>query len=373
MTPAIAVLNKLQQRIGDTLEVTFICDRGFYKQTMSIVATANQPIKVRTIVSGKLRRYHNFKLIDYLAHPSIIFNNLIDIFKVMIGFLQSIFIIIRLRPDVVFCKGGFVCLPVGWAASLLGIPIVIHDSDARPGLTNRFLAPFASKIATGYPLEYYPYDKSKSTYTGVPIRDQFVPVNAEKQRELKRRAGVDAKDLLIVSFGGGLGSQAINEAIVSSLARLNDMPVRVVAISGIKHFEEMNKAVGDSGSTRIVVKDFVSDGMAELLSAADIVVTRASATALQELSGLAKAIVVVPARQLSDQHKNAELLASRGAAIVLNDQELAEGRLADALMDLASDETKRHQLAESLHQLAMYDAAERVAELVYTAYRGATE
>jgi len=171
------------------------------------------------IYSGKLRRYHGLGKF-HMLRPSILFPNIIDLVKVSGGFIQSVFKLIKLRPDVVFMKGGYVCLPVGYAARLLRIPMVIHDSDAHPGLTNRLLAPFAVKIGTGAPLKYYNYPKDKAVYVGIPIAEDFKVYSKEQQKVFKHELGFDRDRPLVVVTGGGLGATRINEAVVRDRTQL---------------------------------------------------------------------------------------------------------------------------------------------------------
>ena len=155
VTPVVAVFKELH-KIDPEFELSFWCDKKFGPTARSIVASYDPELPVDLIYSGKLRRYHGVSK-WYALHPTILLPNIVDMVRVAAGFVQSFFKLLRLRPDVIFMKGGFVCLPVGYAARLLRIPIVIHDSDAHPGLTNRLLAPFAKKIGTGAPLKYYKY------------------------------------------------------------------------------------------------------------------------------------------------------------------------------------------------------------------------
>ena len=164
VTPVVAVLRELKAR-DQSAEIRFWCDRKFAPQAKSIMHHFDDTIPVQPIFSGKLRRYHTLPLWRQLLRPvTIVFPNLRDIFFVVCGFVQSFFKLLVWRPDVVFTKGGYVCLPVGLAAKILRIPLVIHDSDAHPGLTNRVLSRWATAIATGAPLEYYPYPKKISRY-----------------------------------------------------------------------------------------------------------------------------------------------------------------------------------------------------------------
>lgn len=366
VTPVVAVLNELAKLPDTDIEsVRFVCDRGFAEQAAKIMESAHVPLETSIIMAGKLRRYRQFRFVDYITTPSVVGKNILDLGKIAIGFLQSLWLIWRYKPDVMFAKGGFVCLPVGWAARVLRVPIVIHDSDARPGLTNRLLASFAKTIATGFPLDYYPYPLKKSKYVGVPIREGYKPVSAAAQRSFKAKLNVPDGTLLVVAFGGGLGSQAINTAMLDAAPMLKSLHTRAVLISGVKHYDIVKQAA--ESMKEFTVLEFVSEGMAQLLAAADVVVTRASATSLQELAGLAKPVIAVPARQLGDQHKNAELFTDSGAAVVLQDEDLAHGILKDELQVLLKSSDMRKQLSEKIHRFARPDAAKQVALLIKAA------
>ena len=176
---------------------------------------ARTPVPVHVIRAGKLRRYHGVPLVRQLLDIPTVVRNLRDIAYIVIGFVQSFVLLLRFKPDVVFAKGGYVCLPLGYAAKLLRIPLVIHDSDARPGLTNKLLGRFAQAIATGSPLENYNYPAERSSYTGVPIDPAFHPFTEAEQRAARDTIGiVDIDKPLIVVTGGGLGAESINTGLV---------------------------------------------------------------------------------------------------------------------------------------------------------------
>ena len=136
VTPVVAVLRELKSQ-DPSIEVRFWCDNTFGRQAKSIVGYYDPEVRVDTIISGKLRRYHHLTFLQHLTIPSVLWPNLRDGVLVVAGVVQSVNKLLIWRPDVVFTKGGYVCLPVGWAARFLRIPLVIHDSDAHPGLTNR--------------------------------------------------------------------------------------------------------------------------------------------------------------------------------------------------------------------------------------------
>ena len=153
--PVVAVFKEiLTKRVGQETEIRFWCDKKFLPQAKSIIKNEfGEEIAVSSISSGKLRRYNHLTFWQHFTIPSVLWGNLVDFFKNILGVFQSLAKLIFWRPDVIFCKGGFVCVPIGLAAWLLRIPIVTHDSDAHPGLANRILAKFAKAIATGAPLD----------------------------------------------------------------------------------------------------------------------------------------------------------------------------------------------------------------------------
>ena len=303
----------------------------------------DESIPVQTILSGKLRRYHNLPLWRQLLRPvSIVLPNIRDALLVILGFFQSLIRLIFWRPDVVFTKGGFVCLPVGMAARVLRIPLVIHDSDAHPGLTNRILAKWASAIATGAPLKHYPYPESISRYVGIPIATEFAPFTDQQRTEAKRTLGLDPNRPLVVVTGGGLGAKRINDAVATSLDQL--LPAAsVILISGAGQYDEL-RATTPHDDPRFQLYSFVSKDMALMLGAADLVVTRAGATTILELAALAKPTLLIPNGYLTGGHqlKNAAAYAENGAVEVLEEAVIQDSPtvFASTILALLADQEK---------------------------------
>lgn len=360
-----AVIEQLAKHDPD-LTVRFVCDKAFETQSRGLMDQVGVPVTVSTISAGKFRRYAHLSKWQHLTNWHVVSGNVGDITKIIVGFFQSLGLIIRFWPDVVFAKGGYVCLPLGIAAWVLRRPLVIHDSDTRPGLTNRVLARFATKIATGSPLENYPYDPTKTTYAGVPISDAFRPATPEQQRDYKKELGVDPDKQLVVAMGGGLGSITINDAVAVAALKLQSDNVIIYNIAGKKNVERATKKA--AGVDNYIAVPFVYEGMPKVLGAADMVVSRASATFLQELAGLKKTVIAVPARQLGDQLKNAKVYEAAGAAVVLSDTDIeTPDTLTATIKDLLSDAKKREALAEALHQFARPEAAADTAQLIVSA------
>lgn len=364
VTPVLAVINALA-KLDSSLAVRFVCDASFESQSRGLMNAATVPVEVQTIVAGKLRRYHGETLLTKLLDWKTNLLNLRDISFVAIGFFQSLYILLRSRPDVVFAKGGYVCLPMGIAAAVLRVPLVIHDSDTRPGLTNKVLARFASAIGTGSPLENYGYDPKKSRYVGVPIHASFRPLDAAEKKAARHELGIiDVNAPLVVVTGGGLGSMAINEAMVRSGDSIIEAGIHVFHVVGAQHFDNVEPRLPDH--PHYVAVPFIYKDMHQVLGAADLVVSRASATFLQELAGLAKPVIAIPAAHLGDQIKNAAVYGEAGAAKILTDEEIAEGtRLGDVVVELMQDTSQTGAMAQALHAYARPHAAEDMAKMLH--------
>lgn len=364
VTPVVAVLAELQQSQQD-LEVRFWCDKHFAPQAKRIIADFDPEIRVQTTVAGKFRRYNHLTKLQHLTIPSVVLPNIRDVFYVAGGVVQSLFRLLVWRPDVVFAKGGYVCLPVGWAAKLLRIPLVIHDSDAHPGLTNRLLAPAATRIATGAPLEYYDYPAYKSTYVGTPVNPSYKRVTAVQQAKLKELLGFSSVRPLTVFIGGGLGAKQINDAVALHLDELLKV-TNVILISGTGQYDDM-RSLTPQNDDRYVLHAFVSNGMLEIIQAADIVVSRAGATTLLELAATAKPTILIPGKQMTHQVKHAKVFTDANAVLLLDEDKFVrsgDATLVDAVKKLLANEKLRTKLSTNLHKMARPHAARDVASMI---------
>ena len=327
-------------------------------------------IKVEPIIAGKLRRYHTMPMIQQLLRfRTIVLPNIIDSGKLLVGTMQSFGKLLFWRPDVVFSKGGFVCLPVGVAAHILRIPIVIHDSDAHPGLTSRILSRWAVKIATGAPLKHYAYPKSKSRYIGVPVASTVAPYSQAKQRQTKKDLGFSEHEPLVVITGGGLGAANMNDAAIKVMSDLLSF-TSVALVAGEAHAEEIKAGIKSHKNLQIHGY-LASDAMQQMLGAADIVVSRAGATTLLELAALAKPSIIVPNAYLTGGHqtKNAAVYAQAKAVIVLDDAQLVAEPLSlvDAINATLLNKATMQRLSTNIHAFAKPDAAKDMAKMILEA------
>lgn len=327
-------------------------------------------VVVESIAAGKLRRYHGVSLWRQLLDIPTVLRNIRDIVFIIFGFFQSIIKLLLWRPDVVFTKGGFVCLPVGYAASILRIPLVIHDSDAHPGLTNRLLASRAHSIATGAPLEYYTYPKAKSHYIGIPISPAFKSLVQERKTHIKSLLHLNINKPLVVVTGGGLGARRINNATVAIASELLKV-ASVVHLSGVDQFPELKDKVPQSPDYKLIA--FASDHMAQILGAADVVVSRAGATTMLELAAVGAPTIVVPNGMLVGGHqlKNAKVYEDAGAAVVLDEIAFSDNPqlLLNAILHLLQDDSRRNELGSKLTKFAKPQAAVQAVDLILGAVK----
>ena len=329
-------------------------------------------IPVQTIISGKLRRYNNLPLWKQLLRPlTIVLPNIRDMFFVGCGFVQSLVKLLIWRPDVVFTKGGFVCLPVGLSAKILGIPLVIHDSDAHPGLTNRILAKWAKSIGTGAPLKHYPYPAAITRYVGIPIANEFVPFDKTAQQVAKQALGCDPHRSLVVVTGGGLGAKRINDAVALTLQKLVQF-TSVILVSGAGQYDEL-RAVTPQDDERFQLHAFVSKDMATFLGAADIVVARAGATTILELAALAKPTVLIPNGYLTGGHqlKNAAAYAENDGVAIINEHALDQDPaiLVTTLKDLLDTPEQMQKMSHEFFTFARPHAAKDMADMIIDAVK----
>lgn len=321
--------------------------------------------KTLSIFAGKFRRYHGESFIKRLLDVQTNLLNLRDAIYVIIGIFQSIYLVRKERPSVVFLKGGFVGVPIGLAAAFWRIPIVTHDSDALPGLANRLIGRWARIHATGLPAEFYEYPKDKVQHVGVLTGSQYVPVTPHLMKVYKQELGIPVKSRLLFITGGSLGAQAVNEAVVASI---NLLLQTYPDLHVVHQVGKGKSGVYDSYThERLTVLEFL-DGMYRYSGAADVIVTRAGANAMAEFGVQGKACIVIPSPTLAGGHQlhNAEYLAQQQAAVIIDEGNMRNNPqiLQHAIEDLLTNKLKARSLADKLQTLAIPDAARRLAQLL---------
>lgn len=369
ITPLLAVAHELK-RISPETEVIFVGQRG---DALGDIPAEDKNIdRLYTVRAGKFRRYHGESFWQHLMDVSTLVKNIRDAFWVVIGMGQSYRLLKHLRPDVVFVKGGFVGVPVGLAAAWLKIPYITHDSDALPGLANRIVARWATKHAVALPAEVYHYPKRKTVTVGVPVSHHYQVFSSQQVKTYRKQLQLDQFDPLILVTGGGLGAQLLNNAVIANAqALLERYPhAGLVHIAGRNHEVQVRqryKQLLGLDAKRVVVKGFVSN-LYLYSGVADVIVTRAGATAIAEFAAQAKPCVVVPNPKLTGGHqlKNAQELQERKAIRVVNEAVLREDHLAlmAPLVELLDHPDQAARLGQRLQKMTHPDAAKELAVLL---------
>jgi UDP-N-acetylglucosamine--N-acetylmuramyl-(pentapeptide) pyrophosphoryl-undecaprenol N-acetylglucosamine transferase len=269
--------------------------------------------------------------------------------NLLYSFWESARYIRSLKPSVVLGLGGYVAFPGGMMASLFNRPLALHEQNAIPGLANRVLAQVSDKVMVAFP------DALKGgEWTGNPVRSDI----AAMQPPEKRFQGRTGK-LRVLVVGGSLGAQALNDAMPKALALLEDKPI-VVHQAGEKHIDQLRANYAAAGVQGELVA-FIDD-MARRYAEADLVVCRAGAVTIAELSAGGMASILVPFPHAVDDHQtaNAKFLSERGAAILIQQRDLSTQKLADLLRSLNRE--KLLDMAKKARALGKPDAARRVAQ-----------
>jgi len=268
--------------------------------------------------------------------------------NLLLSFWESLRHLRRIRPDVVLGLGGYVAFPGGMMASLLGRPLALHEQNAVAGLANRVLAGVADKVMVAFPGAL-----KDAEWTGNPVRAEIAAIEAPEVR-FERRAG----PLRILVVGGSLGAQALNEALPQAISLMAQRPI-VVHQSGEKHLEALRGHYAAAGVEGELVP-FIED-MAQRYAQADLVICRAGAVTVAELSAGGVASILVPFPHAVDDHQsaNARFLAEQGAAILIQQRDLTPQKLAEMIASL--DRPKLLEMARKARALGKPEAAQIVA------------
>lgn len=282
---------------------------------LELIRDAFPHIKYHAISSGKLRRYASVK-------------NFTDPLRVGKGLFQALYILRKVKPAVIFSKGGFVSVPVVMAGKLSGIPVVIHESDVTPGLANKIAKPFAQHIFTVFPETLKHLPAEKSSCSGSIIRTELFEGN--KMKGLKICGFSGFKPVLLI-MGGSQGSATINDAIRSNLPRLLEM-YDIIHLCGKGKLDE--KLSGIAGYKQF---EYVTTELPDLLHASNVVVSRAGSNSIFEFLALRKPMLLIPlSKQQSrgDQLLNANIFSKQGWATVLEEEEVTAKSFIKAIEDL---------------------------------------
>lgn len=347
--PALAVADEIRRRKPDA-QITFIGT----KKKLEARIVPQRGYRFYTIWISGLRRSWS---IEMLLFP----------LKVLVAFVQSFFLIREIKPDVVVGTGGYVSGPPLCAAVLMGIPTVIQEQNSFPGATTRLLSPWATQVhvafeATRALLKH----RQNIVVSGNPTAvNAYIPKDAGA-----KMYNLDPSKKTLLVFGGSLGAASINRAVAGALAALRVMNIQIIWQTGEQDYERISRLVRDMGADReqpwVRVYKFI-ETMPYAYAACDLVVCRAGATTLAELTsrGVPAVLVPYPFAAADHQRRNAEMMARSGAAVLLHDADVDE-HLLETVRELLVDERRRAEMAQQAKALGRPEAASTIADAVLT-------
>lgn len=335
VTPNIALIPKLQEA-GYTISYIGSYD-GIEKKLIEELG-----IPYYGISSGKLRRYFDLK-------------NFSDPFRVLKGFREAKKLLKQLKPDVVFSKGGFVTVPVVIAAKKCKIPAIIHESDMTPGLANKLCIPSATKVCCNFPETVSSLPKDKAVLTGTPIRRELM---AGQKNAALQFCGFDSSKPVLMVIGGSLGAASVNENIRRILPSLLE-EFQVIHLCGKgKTDESLN------GTKGYVQYEYIKKELPDLFALADIVISRAGANAICEILALRKPNLLIPLSAKAsrgDQILNARSFERQGFSMVLEEEQITEQTLLDAIRSLYQN---RQSYTDAMAASSQLDSITCITEII---------
>lgn len=346
--PGLAVVDALRARTDSEL-IWIGSKKGIDRELVE-----GHGLRFYGIPSGKLRRYFSF-------------SNFIDLFRIGAGFFSALCILAKLRPLLVFSKGGFVSVPPCLAARVLGIPVITHECDYSPGLATRINARSARAIFVSYeetkaalPAQY----RSRVVVTGNPVRPAFYSASAERGRTFLGCAGTDTPILFVQ--GGSLGARQINALVAGSIDRLCERCI-VVHQTGQQNTDQTVSPTNPLTRERYKPYPFIRSEMPDVLAASSLVVARSGANTVWECAAGGKPMVLVPLEKGSsrgDQIENASFFVSHGAAVMLTGADATPENLARTVAGILDNQKLRTNMAENAAALGSTRPAETIAALV---------
>ena len=335
VTPNMALIPRLQE-LG--YEIHYIGSyNGIEKKLIE-----EMHIPYYGISSGKLRRYFDLK-------------NFTDPFRVIKGFSEAQHLIKKLKPDIIFSKGGFVAVPVVLAARKNHVPVICHESDMTPGLANKIALPFASKICCNFPETLKSLPADKAVLTGSPIREELRHGDAEKA---KKFCNFTSDKPVLMVIGGSLGSANVNAAIRGILPQLLK-DFQVIHLCGK---DKLDQAL--NGTPGYVQYEYIKEELADLFALADVVVSRAGANAICELLDLRKPALLIPLgsnASRGDQILNAQSFKSQGFCEVLTEDVLTSELLLETIHKLYDHSST---YVQAMEKSELSNAIEKITSLI---------
>lgn len=339
--PLLAVLDELKTR-DPGIDFLWVGTKGGPERGMVLA----REIKFKSIIAARLRRYFDLR-------------NIFVPFLVVLAVIQSLILLRREKPSIVVSAGGFVGLPLIWAAWIYRVPVFIHQEDVLPGLANRLAAPFAEKITVTFPLSAKAYPAKKTLVLGNPVRPEIFDYNLDKARDIFQ---LEPALPTVFVVGGGTGSAFLNHLIWDNLEELTHF-------CQIIHGTGRGKSIPSiSGNRRYHQYELLIEDFADAVAVADLIVSRAGMGALSEFAALGKPLLLIPLP--GHQEVNAKILSDVGAAAVLRQKEAVKQRFVAEVKNFLESPDKLREMAEKIHMAIKTDVRAEMADLILEVARG---
>lgn len=339
--PLLAVLEELRTR-DPSLDFLWVGTAGGPERAVILA----RDVKFKSIVSTRLRRYFDLR-------------NIFVPFLALAAVIQSLLLLRREKPSAVVSAGGFVGLPLIWAAWLARVPVFIHQEDVLPGLANRLAAPFAEKITVTFERSAKAYSAKKTLVLGNPVRPEIFDYSLEEARDFFQ---LEPNIPTIFVVGGGTGSAFLNHLVWDNLEELTHF-------CQIIHGTGKGKSISSiSGNRRYHQYELLTEEYPDALAVADLVVSRAGMGALSEFAALGKPLFLIPLP--GHQEANTEVLAEAGAAEVLRQKDASGRRFVAEVKSLLESPEKLKEMAEKIRAAVRTDVRAEMADLILEVARG---
>ncbi|MBK6976466.1 MAG: undecaprenyldiphospho-muramoylpentapeptide beta-N-acetylglucosaminyltransferase [Cytophagaceae bacterium] len=345
--PAVAIANEIKRQRPDT-EILFVGALG--KMEMEKVPKAGY-----NIVGLPIAGFNRSNMLANFSFPIKLIKSLLKAYSVLKNF----------KPDMAIGVGGFASGPTLRMANFLGIKTLIQEQNSYAGVTNKILSKKAQKVCVAYPDMGKFFPNEKIVFTGNPVRSDLIDSKIDSG-EARKHFGLepDRKTLLIV--GGSLGALSVNKSIAAGLQQLLNLDIQIIWQTGKTFIDQAKEKVGNLQTSRVYVSDFIYE-MDQAYAAADIVISRAGALSVSELSLVAKPAILVPYPFAAEDHQtqNALSLSSKNAAVLIKDSELNE-KLMDTVSELVANKEKLSDLSENIKKFAKPLAAKEIVDQIFS-------
>ena len=351
INPGIAIANKIMEKEPNS-KITFIgTDRGLEND---LVPRAGYELK---------------KIDAYGINRKINIDNIKRLYKTIQSIGQAKKILKELKPDIVIGTGGYICVAVGMAAKKLNIPIILHESNAFPGVAVKLLSKKATKVLVGFEDTKARLPKAKKVVvTGTPTKIKKIEISENEKNKKRENLGLRSDMPLVLVFGGSQGAKSINQALLGIIENNLNKQYQIIWAAGQSNYENvknelLTKNININGIENTKIMPYIYN-MQEIMEISDLIVSRSGAMTITEISTLGKPAIFIPFPFATENHQeyNAKVLANKNAAKIILDKNLTDRNLNNTINSLIKDKEKLIQMGQNACRVAKQNVEEKIYE-----------